>query len=212
MADIFTEVEEELRQDRAKALWKKYGSLAITAAVVVVGAVAGWTWWQGQQAAQAVAAADGYAIALTQIDDDPAAARQAFLDVAQTDHPSYRAMARMLAARMAEEEEAFEDAAAGFAIVADDADAPAMLRETAALGAARVEIALGRTDAARARLTPLAAQGSPWRAVAMELQAAADLAEGDVAAAAATLQTAADDLQADAQARARAARFLEALE
>ena len=169
MADIFTEVEEELRQDRAKALWKKYGSWAAMAAIVVIGAVAGWTWWQGQQAAQAVAASDGYAIALTQIDDDPAAARQAFLDVAQVEHAAYRAMARMLAARMAEREEALEDAASGFAIVAEDADAPALLRDTAALGAARVEIALRRTELARTRLGPLAAADSPRRAVAMIL-------------------------------------------
>ena len=37
MADIFEEVEEGLRQDRAERLWKKYGVFAYIAAALLIG-------------------------------------------------------------------------------------------------------------------------------------------------------------------------------
>lgn len=40
MADIFQEVEEGLRQDRAARLWKKYGVFAYIAAALLIGGVA----------------------------------------------------------------------------------------------------------------------------------------------------------------------------
>lgn len=40
MADIFEEVEEGLRQDRAERLWKKYGIFAYIAAALLIGGVA----------------------------------------------------------------------------------------------------------------------------------------------------------------------------
>ncbi|WP_300378383.1 hypothetical protein [Henriciella sp.] len=40
MADIFEEVEEGLRQDRAARLWKKYGVFAYLAAALLIGGVA----------------------------------------------------------------------------------------------------------------------------------------------------------------------------
>ncbi|MEM7458783.1 MAG: hypothetical protein AAF331_04900 [Pseudomonadota bacterium] len=40
MADIFEEVEEGLRQDRATGLWKKYGVLAYIGAALLIGGVA----------------------------------------------------------------------------------------------------------------------------------------------------------------------------
>ena len=40
MADIFEEVEEGLRQDRAARLWKKYGIFAYIAAALLIGGVA----------------------------------------------------------------------------------------------------------------------------------------------------------------------------
>ncbi|MGB3627164.1 MAG: tetratricopeptide repeat protein [Henriciella sp.] len=40
MADIFEEVEEGLRQDRAARLWKKYGVFAYIAAALLIGGVA----------------------------------------------------------------------------------------------------------------------------------------------------------------------------
>ncbi|PHR69201.1 hypothetical protein, partial [Henriciella sp.] len=50
MADIFDEVEEGLRQDRAARLWKKYGVFAYIAAALLIGGVALNEYMQSQRA------------------------------------------------------------------------------------------------------------------------------------------------------------------
>ncbi len=42
MADIFREIDEEVRRDKAAELWKKYGWVVTALAVLVVVGVAGW--------------------------------------------------------------------------------------------------------------------------------------------------------------------------
>ena len=42
VVDIFDEVEEDLRAERAEKLLKKYAWLLIVAVVAVIGAAAGW--------------------------------------------------------------------------------------------------------------------------------------------------------------------------
>ncbi|MEC7211359.1 MAG: tetratricopeptide repeat protein, partial [Pseudomonadota bacterium] len=53
MADIFDEIDEELKQDRAKQVWARYGKYVVAAAAAVVlgvGASQGYTAWQQSQA------------------------------------------------------------------------------------------------------------------------------------------------------------------
>ena len=56
MADIFQEVEEEIRRERLKQLWDRYGLYIVIAAVLIVGAVAGWRGWQWYETKQAAEA------------------------------------------------------------------------------------------------------------------------------------------------------------
>ena len=56
MADIFQEVDEEVRREQMKRLWDRYGWLIITACVLLVAAVAAYRtyeWWEGKKAAEA---------------------------------------------------------------------------------------------------------------------------------------------------------------
>ncbi|MCX7382391.1 MAG: tetratricopeptide repeat protein, partial [Alphaproteobacteria bacterium] len=50
MSDIFAEVDEDLRADRAQKMLKKYGGVLIGAALVVVIGVAGWQAWRAYEA------------------------------------------------------------------------------------------------------------------------------------------------------------------
>mgnify|MGYP003761292345 CR=1 FL=1 len=45
VADIFQEIDEELRQDRAAKLWSRYGNYVIAAAVLIVLSVGGYKFW-----------------------------------------------------------------------------------------------------------------------------------------------------------------------
>ena len=47
MADIFDEIDEELKQDRAKQVWARYGRYVVSAAAAVVLGVGAWRVEQG---------------------------------------------------------------------------------------------------------------------------------------------------------------------
>ncbi len=56
MADIFHEVDEEVRREQLKKLWDRYSIYLIAAAVLLVAAIAGWRayeYWIAQRAAAA---------------------------------------------------------------------------------------------------------------------------------------------------------------
>ena len=68
MADIFDEIDEELKQDRAKQVWARYGKYVVSAAAAVVlgvGASQGFTAWKQSQAG---ASADLYSQAIASDD------------------------------------------------------------------------------------------------------------------------------------------------
>ena len=44
MADIFQEVDEEVRREQFKKLWQRYGNYIIAACILIVVAAAAWRW------------------------------------------------------------------------------------------------------------------------------------------------------------------------
>ena len=58
------EVNEEIRQDRAKALWDRYGPAAIVVAVLVVLATAAWVGYDYWRESRASRSGDAFAQAL----------------------------------------------------------------------------------------------------------------------------------------------------
>ena len=59
MADIFDEVNEDLKRDQMQQLWSRYGKyviLAVSIVVISVGGRQGYTAWQARQAAAAATA------------------------------------------------------------------------------------------------------------------------------------------------------------
>ena len=60
MADIFQEVDEELRQERAAKLWNKYGIYLIAAAVAIVLAIGGSRMYREWQQSQREATSQRY--------------------------------------------------------------------------------------------------------------------------------------------------------
>ena len=71
MADIFDEVSEDLRAERAKRLAVRYGGWVLAAALLIVAGVAGWQVWQAREAARSAAGADGtrHAVGMAGADD-----------------------------------------------------------------------------------------------------------------------------------------------
>ena len=62
---FFREVNEEMRQDQARALWDRYGPYALALAVLVVLATAGFVAWEYWSTSRANRSGDAFSQALT---------------------------------------------------------------------------------------------------------------------------------------------------
>ncbi len=68
MSDIFQEVDEEVRRDKAAEFWKKYQNQILAAAVLIVLASAGFRYWQYERERATQAAGDQFQEALTALE------------------------------------------------------------------------------------------------------------------------------------------------
>jgi hypothetical protein len=169
MADIFQEVDEDLRRERAQRFWAANGRYVIAAAVLVILAASGWQFYQRQMEQQAEAAGSRFeqALALSRggKTNDAAGAFKAL----SADGPAgYALLARF---RLAAETGAV-DAASGakqFDALAADGSVGTLLQGLARLRAAALLVDSAPYDAMKARLDDLSAPSSPWRHSAREL-------------------------------------------
>ena len=96
MADIFQEVDEEVRREQLKKLWQRYGNFFVAACLLVVAAVGGWRgyeWWQAKKAGEAGAAFE-QAVTLAEAGKHQEA-EAAFAKLAVDGSASYRVLARL---------------------------------------------------------------------------------------------------------------------
>ncbi|MGO4668995.1 tetratricopeptide repeat protein [Bosea sp. 2RAB26] len=168
MADIFREIDEEVRRDKAAALWKKYGNLLIGLAVAAVVAVAAWQVWlyREQQASQAVGARLEEALRASR-DNRGAEAESILVDLAANAPAGYRQIARFRLAA----ETGKRDAAAGataFDALANDSSLDQLYRDLARLRAGMLRVDLAPYTETRAALEPLASTQGVWRHSARE--------------------------------------------
>lgn len=168
MADIFREIDEEVRRDKAAALWKKYGNLLIGLAVAAVVAVAAWQVWlyREQQASQAVGARLEEALRASR-DNRGAEAESILVDLAANAPVGYRQIARFRLAA----ETGKRDAAAGataFDALANDSSLDQLYRDLARLRAGMLRVDLAPYAETRAALEPLASPQGVWRHSARE--------------------------------------------
>ena len=214
MVDIFDEVEEDLRAERAEKLLKKYAWLLIVAVVAVVGAVAGWQLWNRYKNQQDAAAAASY-VAVQNALQQPGTAKAgqlATLDqLAVTAPEGYKTLARMRAAGLKADAGDVPGAIALWNTVAADSTADPLLRDLASLQATARELDHGDPAQLEARLKPLAEPGNPWSTLAQEQLAMLDLRQGKVADARKILQTLAVDIASPSGLRARASALLAGL-
>ena len=220
MADIFDEIGEDLRAERARQLFARYGwVLALLAVLILVGA-GGWQWWHRREQAMAARAA-GVFLAATQAISGPSpgtaetpARKQAaadFAKLAASGPESYRTLARLrLAALQAITNP--EEALATWTAVASDARADPVLRGLATLLWAQHQLDGGDPAAINARLAPLAGVPGPWRALAQEQLAWLDLRQGKNKDAMTRLRRLSTDTAAPQGVRARASGLLAQVE
>jgi hypothetical protein len=205
MSDIFREVDEDLRREQYKAIWKKYGNYIVAVAVLIVVATGGYRGWQYWQARQAAESGDRYVAALQMADEGKKAEAIASLDeLARGGHGAYPYFAALRAAALKTADGDMTGAAVEFDKVAADTGAPPLLRDVA-----RLRAALALSDTAsladlETRISDLAKSDSPFRHTAREILALAAWRADDMTKASAYLTELAGDPAVGSGARQRA--------
>jgi len=211
VSDIFNEVDEELRRDRALALWKRYGRYLVGAAVAIVVATSTVVGWREYQKRQRSAEGERFATAVA----DARAGRtteaaQAFAAIADTAKSGYAPLARFREAAALAQLGKLGEAVAAYDRLSAQAGNDKTFRDLARLEAALLLMNEGKIDDVMARLKPLSAEGA-MRHIARELEAMLLLRGGKTEEVKVALARIADDPEAPAGVRGRAAEMLAAL-
>ncbi len=170
MSDIFHEVEEDLRRERLKKLWDRYGIFVIGAAVAIVLATAGQRGWVYWQATRAAASGDRFVAAVDLADTgDFASAETALNTVIAEGSGDYPVLARFRLASARAEAGEVAAAIIDFDRLAADGAVGEELQSLARLRAATLLVDSGSRDEVAERIEALAAGGSTWRNAAAEI-------------------------------------------
>jgi hypothetical protein len=163
MSDIFQEVDEDVRRDKAAEFWGKYQNVVFAAAAVVVLATGGWRFYQYRHAQTAEAAGAAFQEAL-KLDQDGKAgdARAALERIAAGSTAGYRALARLADAALVAKLDPKAGAAA-YDVLAAEASLDPLFRDTARLRAALARLDAGDLAAGKTGLEALATPDGVFR-------------------------------------------------
>lgn len=204
MADLFDEVEGQLRSDRYRTLTLKAAPWVIAALAAALIAALGYWGLDSYRQQQAAKASDAYAAGLAAFEAGrEAEAAQKWGEVAKGRAAGYKSLALMQLGGLKIGANKTDEAVALFDQAAEAAPDPVIG------DAARLKSAFALLDSkpykdVEARLSPLMADGRPYRIQAREALAFAKLAAGDSAGARGDFVIVSSTLDASEAARSRA--------
>lgn len=130
------EVDEELRSDRMKKIWKRFGKLIIAIAVLIVAGTAadrGYEYWRESQASKS---GDAFLAALNLArEGQQDQALQALRELEKNGYGSYSVLARMRAATVLADTGDYQSAISDFSTIGNDSSVPAAIRDAARIRA-----------------------------------------------------------------------------
>jgi len=196
---VFSEVDEELRRDRLRALWRRFGPYLIGAAVAVVALVGvneGWRWWQESNAARSSDLL--YAALDAAQKGDTEAARTGLEKTIAEGTGDYPLLARFRQAGLLVKAGKTDDAVTAYDAIASDAKEQRLRELALVLGALQLT-EKGDVTAISARVGGIISSASPLRNMALEALGLTQYKAGDLQAAADSFQAIMDDPGAAAQ-------------
>lgn len=206
--NIFREVDEELRSDRMRALWRRFAPFVIGGAVAIVLLVAvneGWSWYSNSQSAQQ--SQQLYAALDTAEAGDLAGAQTQLDAIASSGSGGYPVLAQFRnAALLAEQGDSAGAVAAYDALASNQSNV--RLRELALILAGQVLVDSGTLADVEARIGTLASEGSQMRRPALELLGLAQYKAGNFEAAQASFDAVLNDPLVQQPVRSRISYYL----
>jgi hypothetical protein len=209
LADIFQEIDEDVRRERLQQLWKRYANYVIGAALLLVLGTAAVVGWREYQNRQNQAQAQRFLAAIDQATrGEEAAAREAFAKLSADAGAGYATLARLREAALLAKTGDAAGAAKVYEQIATDSRVDPVFRDLATIMIVQDTIATGDPPKLTQLLAPLLGEKNPWRHSALELSALLAQRTGDQAKAKEIYTKLADDLTAPQNMRARATEML----
>ena len=193
MADIFREVDEDLRRESAERIWQKYGTYIVAAALLVIVATAGWVGWREWRESQLHADGARFSQALQSAEAGNVDPATVTLDALAGDGAGgYPLLAELRLAALQAEQGDTASAVDTYRRIADDASVHAPYKDLAVVLLALHGFETEDPQALIGRLQPLIAS-SPLRFSAIELTALLHHRAGDEAKALESLSVLRDE-------------------
>jgi hypothetical protein len=203
MADIFDEIDEDLKRDQMQLLWARYGKIVMAAVAAIVLLVALRQGYAAWQTSQAEASASAYQQALKS--DDVVAALEAQRDQLTN---GYAMLAQFQIAAEQAARDDFAAAEASYLALASDTSLDPIYQQAATLLSVMVAPQDTDVSALEARLSDLETAAGPWQAMALETGAGLALRNGNKDAAVAKYKRLAEMADVPAGMRQRAERMI----
>ncbi len=189
MPDIFDEVEEDLRAERASSFARRFGGLGALGIVVVLAGTGLYVWWGQQKAAETEVVADRFIAAATLADKDfkplsgldrdaAGKAAVAFGDIAAHGPAGYAVLSRLRLAALQWQLGQKQQAVASWQAVADDGSAPRLLRDLALVISAQHQVDSADPVLLKQSMESLTSADNAWRPMAEQVIALIDLRQG----------------------------------
>jgi hypothetical protein len=204
VADIFHEVDEEVRREKLKQLWERYSLAIIAACVLVVAAIGAWRGYDWYIARESARAGGRFEAAVSLMEQNKTKeAESAFAEIAKDAPGGYPVLARFREANALAVSD--KDAAVkAYDALAGDGGVPPAFRDLASVRAGILLVDTAQSSEMQRRLDPLATSDRPFRHSARELLALSAWRNNDASAAKKYLDMMARDLETPSGVRARA--------
>ena len=180
MSDIFREVDEDIRHEKYRRLWDRFGPWVIGVAVLIVvgtGGYRGWLYWQESQSQQA---GDTFLEAVSLSDAGNFEEADKLFAELKDATGGYPALARMRSATDLANSGNTTEAVAAFDALSRDSAVTEPLRDIAALRAAYLAVDTEEYSAIADRVEGLSGADNAFRAGAREILALSAWKNGDI--------------------------------
>lgn len=180
MVDVFTEVDEDLRHEKLKALAKKFGPYLVLAIVLFIGAMGGQVYWEDHVKNTRIAESERYNTAMTQLQAGDSTSALAGLDtlIAKSEY-GYGLLSRLQVASFYAKDGQMDKALSAYDAITADGNVEDRFRDFASLMAAGLLMDMNAGEEVFQRLIPLAREAGSWQYSAKELIGLAYFRQGN---------------------------------
>ena len=207
MSDIFQEIDEDLRQDKAARLWKAYGKYLIALAIFIILAIASYRFIEHKNEKNREQTSELYELASeTGRSGDKKAAIELLSDEMFDENIGYSIISKLKKAALAKSNNDLEGTEIVLKEIITNEDIPLYLRDLA-----RLKLFASERDINIPQLDTLIEEEGPWKFLALELKGGIQLEHGNLKEARSIFKELTDDANTPNNLRRRASEILKAL-